>query len=268
MKRIWDMDATGEPWLGSLDNPDLMLLNPPRRKKKGKMPAALARYWREKYAGGGGHKRKKARAHGGKKRRGSYRSRPLSNPPMLMSSAAPAPRRRRKLGEFVSQFPNLKTIAGVAIGFVAPPMIWARVKGYLPASVQSLPVDANDQSRSALGYWVARAAVAVAPPLLVRRLFDRVMGNLMLVGGIVSIAVDVARYYMPSFMSGQPFLGYYTSGMVAGPAAAAPMLDSGPVRQSTRLGMYGSASSFYPGWQPPTRMTSTTPDRLDPSARF
>lgn len=255
-ERMWSEDDNGELWLGddaALDNPHLILANPPRRRG---MPPQLAKYWREKYAGG----KKKP---GEKKRRAGSPRKALRNPPAAWVQTARRSAGRRA-ASFMGAFPDAITVGGVAAGFVVPGMVFGQIRRFLPASVTSLPMDSSDTTRSAIGYWAVKLGVAVLPPIGVRKFISAKIGNSMLVGGIVSFAVDLLRYYAPSFMAGmagQPMLGYYTPGPI-------PALDAGPVRRSVGQGMGMYTPDAYPAAGRPSRMVATTPDRFNPGSRF
>jgi len=250
---LWSIDSNGEPWLGddeASDNPYVMVANPKRQRKgrrKGVMPAGLRRYWAT-------HRRKSSSAR--------------RNPP----AARRAPARRRskvtwmrrnpgtgiaRSGAFLSRFPDLATVGGVTLGFAAPGIITAQVTRFLPASIMQSP----------LGMWAVKAAAAVVPPLLLRKMGQARLATNMLIGGVVSLAVDFLRSYFPTYLSGmgsQPMLGYYTPGPVSLLAAGAARTQIARVGRG--MGMY--TPNVYPPAGRQTNAVATVPERLAPGSRF
>jgi len=138
-------------------------------------------------------------------------------------------------------FPDMTDVLAVGAGFVVPPLLTTYVMQYLPASITS----------SKIGYYAVKAATAIVPPLIVKRFVSPRIGNMMLVGGIASVVVDIVKDsgILSSLGIGhwQPMLGYY------------------PPRG---LGAYGPARVPAAGKAMLPAMIATTPDRLSPAGRF
>lgn len=242
---MFSTDPNGDSWIGgALDNPSLVLANPPSKKhkrdggpKKGVMPAGLARYWANRFGGG------------------------MRNPPATMAktrkvafsgvrqgavTVIKAGKKRAKT--FESQFPVASSVVGVASGFAIKNYAAARLLPMVPASMQGPTAT-----------WVIRAATAIVPGFIVRRLMSRKFGLSMMVGGVVSLVLDLAKIYAPWLgLGAQPGLGYY---------AAAPMIGG---QYRVGMGQYASPSlpSAYPADNPASRMLATVPTRMNPRDRF
>jgi len=241
MGNLWSVDKGGDSWIGSMDNPSVILANPPKKGRKGHhprkgvMPPALARYWA---------------TH----RRGARR-----NPPAAVSARrlpagtvtwikAGAKKAKRRASGFRSKFPAAAAILGVSSGFISGQLLAGFLNTSLPVSITG----------SAPGKWGIKAAAAVLPGLLIRKFISGSMGLSVMIGGIVSLVLEVVKPYLG--LGSQPMLGYYASGMIA---RALP--PGGGLRG---LGQYTSAGGAYPVSNAPPRMIATTPDRLSPRARF
>jgi len=136
------------------------------------------------------------------------------------------------------QLPSLMDVVSVGVGFVVPPIITSYVMGYVPESWKT----------SKAAFFAVKAASVVVPAMLVRRFLSRRAGNLMLLGGAVNLALDLIKEFLPGVIPGlgyQPLLGAFVQ---RGP--------SGPPIRRTQSG---------PGLAP---MIASTPDRLNPAARF
>jgi len=236
-KMLWSEDAAGERWLGALENPYLAIANPPHHKgrKKGVYPKALAHYWAT-------HKRKGAKR----------------NPPAAVARATPAgtvewikagaSRGKKRASGFLSKFPDGMAVAGVLTGVVVPGLVVAQARPYIPSTLMDTP----------LGYWAVKVAAAILPSWLVKRFISAAFGAKMMIGGLVGLGVEAIRTYWPAVLGAQPMLGYYTSGTVT------RALASGASRQ---LGAY-TPPNAYPATNPASRMTVSTPTRLQPQTRF
>ncbi|WP_460992148.1 hypothetical protein, partial [Staphylococcus aureus] len=64
-------------------------------------------------------------------------------------------------------------------------------------------------------YYGVKVASVLIPSMIVRKFVSRRAGNLMLVGGAASFAIDLVREFAPNLLPGssgvgaQPFLGFY-----------------------------------------------------------
>lgn len=253
MKGLWD-DIDGERWL---ENPSLLIANPGRRKKGSKVMARRRRVHRK------GRKRASRRV-----RRNYAASRLIANPrrrarrrrarrPYTVGSRRIRryklnPRRRRHYRRNPAvmgfQLPDMQAVLFTGAGIVIPPIMTSMLMGYLPA----------DWKTSKAAYYGVKVASVLIPSMLVRKFVSRRAGNLMLVGGAASFAIDLVREFMPTLlpasagMQGQPFLGFY---------------EGLPSRASSGMGRYAS----IPVRSLPVQRTpllSATPERLMPQGRF
>lgn len=88
----------------------------------------------------------------------------------------------------------------VGAGYLAAPML----SGMIPW-----------QPASMVGEYMKRAAVVVVGSQLLQKAVGRKYGNALFAGGMISIAVDVLRSYVPAF-AGAPMMG------TGGPETAGP----------------------------------------------
>jgi hypothetical protein len=147
-------------------------------------------------------------------------------------------RRNPALSVMGFQLPNLMDVAAVAGGMIVPPIISGYIMGWLPASLQT----------SSAAKWAVKAAAVVLPSMAVRSFISRRAGNLMLLGGSVSFVLDLIKEFAPGVIPGvgyQPLLGAFTASPAFGARARLPLVARAP-----------------------SRMLSSTPDRLDPMQRF
>lgn len=167
------------------------------------------------------------------------RSRPnpyFLNPPRRRRYHSNKRRYRRNPGLMGVQFPGLIDVVSVGAGFVVPPIVAGYIMGWLPDSMKT--------SKAAL--WAVKAAAVVVPSMVVRRFVSRRAGNLMLLGGAVSLALDLVKEFAPGLIPGvgfQPLLGAHVSRTSA-----------------TRARMPHNAGL--------PAMIASTPDRLSPTGRF
>jgi hypothetical protein len=120
---------------------------------------------------------------------------------------------------------------------------------YLPA----------DWKTSKAAYYGVKAASVLIPSMIVRKFVSRRAGNLMLVGGAASFAIDLVREFAPSLLPG-------------GSVGAQPFLGNGVgfyERMPRQVGM-GRYSSVAVRSVPIQRtpLLSMTPERLSPGARY
>lgn len=248
--RLWTRDDYGEPWL---DNPQLLIAGNPLKRRKKKvmakraMPAGLRRYWakhrrkprraRKNAYFVNPHRRRRVRARVRHRRRAARR--PRQNAYFLN------PRRRRGRRRYRSnpslmglgfQLPNLMDVAAVGAGMVVPPIVASYVMGWIP--------DAWKTSKAA--YYVVKAASVVIPSMLVRKFVSQRAGNLMLLGGAVSFALDLVKEFAPGVIPG---LGYQ------------PLLGAVVQRNFRVLPRTNSGPALAP-------IIAMTPDRLSPQGRF
>jgi len=132
------------------------------------------------------------------------------------------------------QLPGLLDVVSVGAGFVVPPIVAGYIMGWLPDSMKT--------SKAAM--WAVKAAAVVVPSMVVRRFVSRRAGNLMLLGGAVSLALDLVKEFAPGLIPGVGFQ---------------PLLGAHVVRP-TRARM--PAPAGLPA------MIASTPDRLSPTGRF
>ncbi len=167
------------------------------------------------------------------------------------------PRRRRHyrrnpgLGSVMGiSLPPLDAILFTGAGIVIPPVMTSFLMGYLPV----------DWRTSKAAYYGVKIASVVIPSMLVKKFVSQRAGNLMLIGGAASFAIDLVREFAPGLLpggvSGQPFLGFYER-----------MPARGTMQVTPGMGRYSS----IPVRSAPvmrTPMLSQTPDRLSPDSRF
>ncbi len=169
------------------------------------------------------------------------------------------PKRRRRrhyrrnpgLGSVLGvSLPPLDAILFTGAGIVIPPVMTSFLMSYLPA----------DWRTSKAAYYGVKIASVVIPSMLVKKFISPRAGNLMLIGGAASFAIDLVREFAPGLLpggvSGQPFLGFYER-----------MPTRGTMQVTPGMGRYSS----IPVRSAPvmrTPMLSQTPDRLSPDSRF
>ena len=148
--------------------------------------------------------------------------------------------------------PPISDILYVGAGLVIPPMVANQIMNYLPDSLKT--------SRAA--YYGVKAASVIIPSMLVKRFISQRAGNLILLGGAASFAIDLIREAFPTLLSGassQPFLGYYPG--LAGPRRVRGMgrylTPPDPAMIGAQTGPVTSAL-----------MIQNTPERLNPQTRF
>ena len=261
MARLWTEDVDGEKWLV---NPQLLIAGNPGGKKmarrktgrKRRQPAGLARYWAKRGRKAAPKRRRRATA-----RRRTRRA-SVSNPPARRYYARSRRRAKRNPGRRAVahrstslmgvSLPPLDAVLYVGAGLVVPPIVAGMITRYLPANLQgSKPV-----------YYGVKAASVIVPSLLVKRFVSARAGNLMLLGGVASFAIDIlnetgviagiksAFGLQGSF--GQPMLGFYPSLSRRGGLGSYPSLQRGGITAPVTM----------------SRMTSNTPERLNPASRF
>jgi hypothetical protein len=141
--------------------------------------------------------------------------------------------------------PSIQDVLFTGAGIVIPPVMTSFLLGYLPA----------DWRTSKAAYYGVKAASVLIPSMIVKKFVSRRAGNLMLIGGAASFAIDLVREFAPSLLPGggvgaQPFLGFYE-------------------RMPRQVGM-GRYSSMPVRSVPVQRtpLLSMTPERLSPGARY
>lgn len=144
-------------------------------------------------------------------------------------------------------FPPVMDILGVGAGFVIPPVVMRYLMPLLPADMQaSKPVQ----------YGVKLASV-ILPAWAVKKFVSPRVGNLMLLGGVASLALDVLRetgVLTAIGLSGttsQPMLGFYPG-----------------LSRRGGLGKYPSLAQNGTAPVSSSRMLQSVPDRLNPQGRF
>ncbi len=148
------------------------------------------------------------------------------------------------------KLPPIDAVLFTGAGFIVPPIVSGLIMGYLPDTWKT----------SKMTYYGVKVASVIVPSMLVRKFVSPRAGNLMLLGGAVSFALDMLREFAPGLMplpavagmGFQPFLGQYQR---------APY--------SRKLGRYygGGADMGGQGGQF-SNLTSATPERLQPQGRF
>jgi hypothetical protein len=279
MSRLWMEESDGERWL---INPALIVANP--RKKRGtkmayrrkarrnRMPAGLARYWAK-------HRRKSTSTH--RRRRRSVMSNPRRRRRARRNYASAGmvamnPRRRHVRRNRVHHrrrrfharrnpslmgfaLPPTMDIVGVGAGLVVPPML----ANYLFNNF----VAGTSMGTSRWAYLGVEAVSVAVPAMVVRKFVNVRMGNMMLLGGVARLALDLVQMLAPTLL----------------PSVAAPTgLSGGGAQGQPFLGMYERMPSrrtlsgmgkYYNRSNPNSMMGSgsmiqNVPDRLDPAYRF
>lgn len=232
-------------------------------RRKRRQPAALRRYWARHRKNSPPRRRRRARRNpftasgvianphrrrarrnytfmGNRKRRRARRN----------YSFVPNRRRRHAYRRNPSllgfTFPPVMDIAALGAGFVIPPVVMRYLMPMLPTDMQaSRPVQ----------YGVKIASI-ILPSWAVKKFVSVRAGNLMMLGGFASLAIDLLKdtgvlaQLGLSGATGQPMLGFY------------PRLS-----RAGGLGRYTSipaASSNVTS----SRMLQNVPDRLNPQSRF
>lgn len=144
--------------------------------------------------------------------------------------------------------PPLTAILYTGAGLVVPPIVTNFIMSKLPA----------EYSASKPVYYAVKAASVLVPSMLVKRFVSQQAGNLMLLGGAASFAIDILRdtgVLAAIGVSGvsQPMLGFYPT-----------------VGRSVGRGALGRYPSIPAAASPiaQQRMISNIPERLNPSGRF
>lgn len=119
--------------------------------------------------------------------------------------------RRNPGGLSVAGFnlPAMDAVLFTGAGFIVPPLVQSFAMRFIPVAYQS----------NQAVMWLVRAASAVVPPMLVKKFVSQRAGNLMLLGGMVSLAIDAVKTFAPGMIPGlgsQPFLGAYIRPRPAG----------------------------------------------------
>lgn len=255
-KGLWD-DIDGERWL---DNPLLITAGNPTRKRK-KMArrrvsrkrgrkAAPRRRARRNYAASGliaNPRRRRRRKNMAAFRRAPRRHGLIGRPRRRRVRHNRA--YRRNPGLMGIQLPALQDVLFTGAGIVIPPVMTSMLLNYLPA----------DWRTSKAAYYGVKAASVLIPSMLVRKFVSRRAGNLMLIGGAASFAIDLVREFAPSLLPG-------------GSVGAQPFLGGGVgfyERMPRQVGM-GRYSSVPVRSVPVQRtpLLSMTPERLSPGARY
>lgn len=234
---VWSVDEFGEPWL---DNPHLIIANPIRRQKKmaskRRQPAALRKYWAARRGKKSSPRRKRRTSRAVTRRRSVSRKQARSNPYFLNARRRRSPSRRRyhrnpQLAGFA--LPGVMDVLSVGAGLVVPPLVASYIMPMLPEAFRSNRIAA----------YAVKAAAVVVPALVVKKFVSQRAGNLMLLGGAASFALDLIKDFAPGVIPGlgyQPLLGKYV----------VPRSING-----------GRAAGLPP-------MIASTPERLNPSQRF
>lgn len=175
------------------------------------------------------------------------RRRARRNPPARFTR-----RRARRNPQFLGALPPLKSILYVGAGLVVPPLVATQIMKFLP----------TEWATSKPAFYAVKAASVVLPGMLIKKFVSNEAGNLVLLGGAASFAIDLLKetgLLTQLGLSGapsQPFLGYY------------------PGLQGMR-GMRGLRGvGEYPAGAPAPRalmsspMLQNIPDRNNPNSRF
>lgn len=143
-------------------------------------------------------------------------------------------------------FPPIMDIAALGAGFVIPPVVMRYLMPMLPADMQaSRPVQ-----------YGVKAASVILPAWAVKKFVSQRAGNLMMLGGLAALAIDIlkdtgvlAQLGLAGSFS-QPMLGFYPS--------------------RSRVGGLGRYASFPSSNTNVTssKMIAGVPDRLNPGSRF
>jgi hypothetical protein len=146
---------------------------------------------------------------------------------------------------FGISLPPLDAVLFTGVGFIIPPVVSNLIMGYLPVEWKA----------SKLTYYGVKAASVILPSMLVKKFVSQRAGNLMLLGGAVSFALDMVKEFAPTLlpapgMGMQPFLGLYQR--------APYQRTMGRYVTGQSLGVPGQVSS----------MIASSPDRLSPQGRF
>lgn len=259
MSGLWE-DIDGERWL---ENPQLILAGNPtrkrfktmaksyRRKRRGRKAAPRRRRRvRTNYAASGliANPRRRRRSHRRRTRR-AY----AINPVRRRRRHVRRIRRHYRINPALMgfQLPALQDVLFTGAGIVIPPIMTSFVMGYLPA----------DWKTSRAAYYGVKVASVLVPSMLVRKFVSRRAGNLMLVGGAASFAIDLVREFMPTLLpassvGAQPFLGFYER-----------MPNRTPMMAAPGMGRYASIPVRSQAVQR-TPLLSITPERLSPGSRF
>ena len=139
------------------------------------------------------------------------------------------------------QLPALTDVVFTGAGFIVPPMLTSYVMKWIP----------DEYKTNQAVVWLVKGASVLVPSLAVRKFVSQRAGNLMLLGGAVSFAIDLVKTFAPGVIPGlgaQPFLGYYNN-----------------MPQTRGLGKYAGRGGGGQGLPP---MISSTPTRLMPTERY
>lgn len=163
------------------------------RRKRNPSHLAIVNPWRRKSANRKGRanmaarRRRKKRANpiGGRRRRSSRRRR---NQYSFARGVVTNPRRRRSRRRF-SRNPLVKgkaleQILLVGAGFLVAPMVSALIP-FTPSSK--------------LGEYLKKAAAVTVGATIVNQVLGKRYGNALLLGGMISVGVDVIREFVPAF---------------------------------------------------------------------
>ncbi len=161
-------------------------------------------------------------------------------------------RRAARNPQFLGSLPPLKSIAFVGAGLVVPPLVATQIMKFLPTEWQT----------SKPAFYAVKAAAVILPSMLVKKMVSREAGNLMLLGGAASFALDLLKETglltqlgLSGVSNSQPLLGYY------------PSKGGGLGRMRNGMGSYPSLpQSTMPVSM--AQMIANTPDRLNPQNRF
>lgn len=166
-------------------------------------------------------------------------------------------RARRNPQLLGASLPPLKSIMFVGTGLVLPPIVATQLMKFLPIEWQT----------SKPAFYAVKAASVFLPGMLIKKVVSREAGNLFMLGGLASFAIDALRETgllttlgLSGYSVSQPMLGFY-------PGAGGPSNALGRMRG---LGRYHSGNSSLNAPRPLTMapMIANTPERLNPSARY
>lgn len=136
------------------------------------------------------------------------------------------------------QLPPLDAVLFTGAGLIVPPLVTKYVMDNF------VPVEYRANKGV---YYLVKATSVLVPSLLVRKFVSQRAGNLMLLGGAASFAIDLVRDFVPGLLPGmgaQPFLGFY---------------ERMPARGVGR---------YLNGGRAPAAMIQNVPERLSPQNRF
>jgi len=174
------------------------LVNPPKKRRKRSQPAALKRYWakrkknpshlmvvNQKKKGKKMAKRKRRQPAALKRYQASRKRRPAARTYRRRRSN-PAPKRRQRSYRRNPIFRGkaIEQMLLVGAGFLLTPMA-ANLIPFTPTT--------------AIGEYIKKAAAVTVGGTIVTQVFGKRYGNALLLGGMISVGVDILRDFVPAF---------------------------------------------------------------------